>query len=66
MAEDNKTEETVKKVPTGMVEFTFGKNHGTRKKDEVVMMHKSTADALAEHKLGKITKTLTRVEKTDK
>lgn len=62
MAEETvKTE--VKEVPTGMVEFTFTKDHGTRKKDEAVVMHKSTANALISHKLGKITKVIKVIRK---
>ena len=61
------TREEAKEVPTGMVVFEFIKNHGTRKKGETVEpMPRSTADALVEHKVGKITKVLKRVEKVDK
>lgn len=62
MAEDIK-ESPVKEVPTGMVEFTFVKDHGTRKKDEAVVMHKSTANALISHKIGKITKVIKVIKK---
>lgn len=62
MADENK--DVVKEVPTGMVEFTFEKDHGTRKKGEKLSpMHKSTADALIAHKIGKITKVLKVVKK---
>lgn len=37
-----------------MVKFKFSVNHGKRKKDEVVVMHKSTAQALVKHKMGEI------------
>lgn len=47
----------------GMVEFTFSKDHGTRKDGEVVVMHNSTASALTSHELGKITKVLKKVTK---
>lgn len=59
-------DEEQKEVPTGMVEFTFGKAHGTRKKDESVVMHKSTANALISHKLGKITKEIKVLKKEQK
>ena len=37
----------------GMVNFTFTVDHGTHKKDEVVLMHSTTASALVAHKIGK-------------
>lgn len=63
MAEDAKKEEKVTKVPTGMVEFTYDKDHGTIEEGEVQLMHKSTANALVAHKIGKITKTITKITK---
>lgn len=38
----------------GMVNFTFTVDHGTHKKDEVVKMHSTTAEALVAHKIGKM------------
>ena len=37
----------------GMVNFTFTVDHGSYKKDEVVKMHSTTAEALVAHKIGK-------------
>lgn len=63
MADDAKKEAKVIKVPTGMVEFTYEKDHGTIEEGEVVLMHKSTANALIAHKIGKITKVVTKITK---
>jgi hypothetical protein len=63
MAEDAPKTEKVAKVPTGMVEFTYDKDLGTVEAGEVQLMHKSTADALVAHKIGKITKVVTKITK---
>jgi len=63
MAENAEKTEKVTKVPTGMVEFTYDKDLGTVEAGETKLMHKSTANALIAHKIGKITKTITRITK---
>ena len=38
----------------GLVKFTFTKDHGNNEEGDVKEMHKSTAAALAHHKIGTI------------
>ena len=56
MAEDKKSLPKGENVPTGMVEFIYDKPVGNRPKGFVYTCHKSTAEALVAHKIGKITK----------
>ncbi len=46
----------MEEVPTEYVEFTFSKKLGYKKKGHKYNCHRSTAQALEHHKLGKITK----------
>lgn len=54
--ENDTLQRKAKDVPKGMVEFTYGKDLGTREKDDKVVMHNSTAQALIAHGIGKVTK----------
>ena len=53
----------VKKVPKGMVLFQYLEAHGTRKKNEKVPMHNSTAQALITHGIGKVIKEIKVIKK---
>jgi len=57
MKEEDKIKEAKEaKEAKGLHKVTYLKNHGTRKKDEVVEMHLSTGKALEAHEIAKVGK----------